>query len=509
MSASVPHPAAPALLTARWRVAWLTVVVAWAVVVAAYWNTLSAIVLIWLHSASFTHGFLIVPVVVYLVWQQRAELQMLTPEPAPVALLLLAALVLLWNVASLLVVNAAQHFAVVMMIPATLWLLLGSAVLRRLMFPMAYLLFAVPFGEFLVPSLQDVTAAITVKALQLTGIPVLWEGRFFYIPSGNFEVAEACSGVRYLIASLALGTLYAYVSYHALWRRAVFILLAAAVPVLANGARAYGIVMLAHLSDYQLALGVDHFIYGWVFFGAVMLLLFWLGNHFRDAPRAPVVEQAQTSAAAFAAPRSGWGWRALALVIVLSGPLLNFALQREASVLPAFELRLPPGSGEWSGPQASVDPWMPKFIGAVQQRAEYRRAQHAVQVYVAYYAQQHAGAELINPQNALFDMGSERRVSEEVETLALADGMAWTVRALRIHAAQRERLIWSWYVVAGQATANPLLAKLYEMRTRVLRSSGGAALFALATEDDPGAAARLQDFLDALRRPLHASVGGE
>ena len=76
---------------------------------------------------------------------------------------------------------------------------------RRILFPLAYLLFAVPLGDFLVGPLQDVTAVFTVWALQLTGIPVYLEGRFFYIPTGAFEVAEACSGIRYLIASLALG----------------------------------------------------------------------------------------------------------------------------------------------------------------------------------------------------------------------------------------------------------------------------------------------------------------
>ncbi|MBI3774862.1 MAG: exosortase A [Gammaproteobacteria bacterium] len=368
---------------ARWRAAWQAVAISLGVLAAAYWATLASIVSIWSHSASFTHGFLIVPVVVYLVWQQRTELQVLTPQLAPPALLFLGTLVLLWCAAHLLVINVAQHFSVVMMIPATLWFLLGGTVMRRLAFPMAYLLFAVPFGEFLVPTLQDITATIAVNALQLTGIPVLWEGRFFYIPSGNFEVAEACSGVRYLIASLALGTLYAYISYHSLWRRAVFILLAAIVPVLANGVRAYGIVMLAHLSNYQLAMGVDHFVYGWVFFGVVMALLFWLGNYFRDTPVVQIAQQQVVHRSSNSESRNNWRWEVLALAIVLCGPLLTFALQREVTAPAAFELQLPPLAGAWSGPHKSNDAWMPKFSGATaQQRAEYRREQQVVQVYI-------------------------------------------------------------------------------------------------------------------------------
>jgi EpsI family protein len=409
-------------------------------------------------------------------------------------------------------VNAAQHFAVVMMIPATLWVLLGGAVMKRLVFPMAYLLFAVPFGEFLVPSLQDITATIAVKTLQFTGIPVLWEGRYFFIPSGNFEVAEACSGVRYLIASLALGTLYAYISYHSWWRRVVFIALSAAVPVLANGVRAYGIVMIAHLSDYQLAIGVDHFIYGWVFFSAVMLLLFWLGNYFRDAPVVRSADGITTNIDAVPVSKTRWAWGGLALAIILFGPVLDSMVQRASAMAPAFDLRLPPGLGAWHGPQATRDLWLPKFDGATtQQRVEYRGDRYNVQVYVAYYAQQREGAELINSENALFDRSSERRVSEDVQTVVLADGTPWTLRALRVRSAHGERLVWSWYVVAGQATASPVLAKLYEVRARVLGGQNGAALVALATDDTDdlqGASTRLKEFLDRLRRPLNASVGG-
>src|SRR4029077_9557246 len=141
---------------------------------------------------------------------------------------------------------------------------------------------AVPFGEALIPPLINFTADFTVGALQLTGVPVYREGSFFTIPSGNWSVVEACSGLRYLIASFTLGALYAYLTYRSLKRRLVFIGLSIIVPVLANGVRAYLIVITGHLSDMRLAVGIDHLIYGWVFFGIVMLLLFWIGTFWRE-----------------------------------------------------------------------------------------------------------------------------------------------------------------------------------------------------------------------------------
>ena len=152
-------------------------------------------------------------------------------------------------VAALTDVLELQQMALVEMATAIVWEVLGTEIARALVFPLGYLFFAVPLGEGLVPYLMDFTADFTVKALQFSGVPVYREALYFSIPSGNFEVVKACSGIRYLIASVALGTLYAYISYRSVSRRLLFIALAVLVPIVANGVRAYGIVMLAHLRN--------------------------------------------------------------------------------------------------------------------------------------------------------------------------------------------------------------------------------------------------------------------
>ncbi len=91
----------------------------------------------------------------------------------------------------------------------------GNDVTRRILYPLAFLFFAVPAGDFLMPTLMDHTADFTVMALRLSGVPVFREGNYFTIPSGNWSVVEACSGLRYLIASITLGVLFAYLNYRA------------------------------------------------------------------------------------------------------------------------------------------------------------------------------------------------------------------------------------------------------------------------------------------------------
>src|SRR5262249_32061829 len=155
-------------------------------------------------------------------------------------------------------------------------------------FPLAFLFFAVPIGEFLLPQLMEWTAGFTIAALKLSGIPVFREGQQIAIPSGTWSVVEACSGVRYLIASIVAGALYAYLIYRSPARRLVFIGVSIVVPIVANWVRAYLIVMIGHLSGNVLAAGVDHLIYGWMFFGVVMLIMFWIGSRWREHDTSPL-----------------------------------------------------------------------------------------------------------------------------------------------------------------------------------------------------------------------------
>src|SRR5699024_10044941 len=187
-----------------------------------------------------------------------------------------------WLLAKVADVLFAEQLLLVAMIRVIVWGLLGDKVVRALAFPLAYLFFAVPLGEALIPPLRDFTAAFAVKGLQFCNVPVYWEGRYLTIPTGHFLVAEACSGLRYLIASLALGTFYAYITYRSYCRRVMFIVANNAVPVIANGLLAYGIIMLAYISNMKLSTCIYHIIYGWIFFGVVMFLPFWIGSFWRE-----------------------------------------------------------------------------------------------------------------------------------------------------------------------------------------------------------------------------------
>ncbi|MBX9750767.1 MAG: exosortase [Roseococcus sp.] len=165
----------------------------------------------------------------------------------------------------------------------------GWRLFRAFAVPLGYLVFLVPFGAFLVPQLQEVTAWMIVAGLSLLGIPHFVDALIIEIPAGIFFVAEACAGLRFLIASLAFGGLYAAVMFRSPGRRVAVMVLALVVPVVANGLRALGIVLLGHHLGSAEAAAADHLIYGWVFFTLVILLLVVAGLPFRQDEPEPSV----------------------------------------------------------------------------------------------------------------------------------------------------------------------------------------------------------------------------
>ncbi len=249
----------------------------------AFYSTTVAMVHVWAVNETFTHGFFVLPLVTWLLWQKKSQLLLIKPDPEPRAFLLLVLLLAGWLVSAVVDVEIVQQFCMVTIILTTIWIIAGRQVLSYVFFPLLFLYFAVPFGQVFIHPLMELTADFTVALIKMAGVPVYRDGLSFNLPTGSWSVVEECSGVRYLIASFLLGSIYAYLNYSSLKKRALFILLSLIVPIIGNSLRAFGIVMIGHFSGMKLAVGVDHLLYGWVFFGVIIFLLFYAGSFWRDA----------------------------------------------------------------------------------------------------------------------------------------------------------------------------------------------------------------------------------
>lgn len=426
-----------------------------------YRDTLWSMASIWLRSETFAHGLLVVPISLWLIWRVRDDIAAATPRPWFPALLIVAGAGCAWLLAEIASIASGAQFAVIVMIQATVLTVLGLEMTRRMTFPLMFLLFAAPAGEFLVPTLMNLTADFTVWAVAASGVPVYREGNHFVIPSGRWSVVEACSGIRYLIASLMAGSLYAYLQYRSYARRAVFMVAAAAVPLVANWLRAYLIVMVGHLSNNEYAAGVDHLVYGWIFFGIVILLMFWIGSFWRedDEPRAAMTRY-ETAALRSKIPRGCVIAAVLAVIVgTMWRPVDLLIESRMSATEPSLEALA--GENGWVSAASSATAWQPRFIAPTAQlQQSFVKGDRRVGLYIAYYSRQGQGHELVNSENVL--VTSKDTAWREVSAgsrLQTWNGAPLEVRTVELQSQDTRLVVRHWFWVNGKATASDYAAK--------------------------------------------------
>ncbi len=464
-----------------------------------YRDTATAMVDIWLRSDTFAHCLLVPPISAWLIWRRRADFTAQPLAAAPWLLLPMAMTGLFWLLGNLATVNAVSQFMLVTLIVLLVPAFVGWQATRPILFPLGFLYFAVPIGEFLMPWLMESTADFTVSALVLTGIPVYREGHQFIIPSGAWSVVEACSGVRYLIASLMVGALFAYLNYRSMRRRWMFMAVALVVPIVANWVRAYLIVLLGHVSNNKLAAGADHLIYGWVFFGVVILLLFLIGARWSEPEVAPAERM---TGGIGPGGRLPWPMPVAAAGVLL---LPVFALNG----LLAYESQVVPQLGEPISRWRSVDPptsWMPVIDkpAAQLQRGYAATAEPgspSVGLFIGYFRHQSADSKLVSSNNQLVRSTDKDWALAEVgvRRVALDSGADLFVRtaSLRRPVGQADTtrlIVWQLYWVNGRYTSSDSTAKIYAALYRLLgRGDDGALLVLHTVESSAGAADALLD----------------
>lgn len=272
---------------AAWRPALVVLALGLAAWAVLFSEEIAAAVRVWNASTAYNHCWLVAPIAAWLFWQRRERLASLAPAPAPLFALLAIPGTLAWFAAERLGVMEGRQLAAFGLAQVLVLTILGWRFALAFAGPLAYLIFLVPFGGFAVGPLQHITARLIDWGLDLVGISHYVDGLMIETPAGLFHVAEACAGLRFIIASLAFGALYALVIFRSPWRRLIVMGLALAVPILANGVRAWGIIVLAEYLGSAEAAAADHVIYGWGFFSAVILLLILAGLPFREDGAAP------------------------------------------------------------------------------------------------------------------------------------------------------------------------------------------------------------------------------
>ncbi|MEM6475481.1 MAG: exosortase A [Pseudomonadota bacterium] len=254
----------------------------------------------WWDIDTYNHILLIPFIIAWLVSMKLGELAKVKPRPWLPGLGLVAAGLALWLIGRATDINLIAHAGAVGAVQGAIVAVLGPRISLILALPLCFMVFFVPFGDELIPALQGITAEIAIVLTLASGVQAVIDGIYIDTLVGLFIVAEACSGVKFLIAMVTLAVLVCFTRFESWYRRAAFLAAAIVIPILANGVRAWGTIYIAQSQGVEFAAGFDHIFYGWIFFAVVVVIL--LGAAWRFFEREPE-EEGWTNT-----DLSQWGW---------------------------------------------------------------------------------------------------------------------------------------------------------------------------------------------------------
>ncbi|MBL4711195.1 MAG: exosortase A [Gammaproteobacteria bacterium] len=449
-----------------------------------FYNTTIAMVHVWTVNETFTHGFLVLPIVIWLIWQKKSQLLLMKPEPSPRLYVVLLMLLIVWLIGAVVDVEIVQQFCMISIILTSVWAIVGRKIILYILFPLLFLYFSIPFGQVFIAPLMQFTADFTIALIKLVGIPVYRDGLSFILPTGSWSVVEECSGVRYLIASFFLGTIYAYLNYTVTKKRVIFILLSLIVPIIGNGLRAFGIVMIGHYSGMKLAVGADHLLYGWVFFGVIIFMLFYLGSFWRD-PEEPLNESVNENNSVLENHKNVSPSSVLLVVLLLMISVSSFSHYitsvKNTEIQPVL-LQLPENYSGWYFNADKSFSWKPVRVNPDKVISQgYVMSDDFIQLDIAYYHVQRQGAEAISTSNKITNpYGGDWKLTRS-NNFNKSD-KNFTESELKF--SNEKLLVWSWYRVGNYETSSLYIAKAIEAYNLIVEGRSDASLISIATQFD-------------------------
>jgi exosortase len=244
------------------RLQWTLFIVALALFVGFFWPSITFLVDRWSRSEEFSHGFLVPLVSLFILWRKREVIRK-TPVHACVWGLPILGLALLMQIAS---EWASVSFLKALSLPVGIgglaWYLVGTRMMRVVLFPYLFLYFAVPWPDFAIEvlsvPLQHFSAAASAMLLGLLGVPIEREGVHMWTPRFDVEVAVPCSGIRSMVAILGIAALVGYLTQGKLWAKGLVFLAGIPITMAANVLRIAAIVMMGHYISQDFAMTFFH-----------------------------------------------------------------------------------------------------------------------------------------------------------------------------------------------------------------------------------------------------------
>jgi exosortase D (VPLPA-CTERM-specific) len=484
-----------------------------------YHQTIFYLFTIW-RKEDFNYGYVILPIVLYLLWEKRAELKRCPSVPSWRGLIPIGVGIFLYALGELGGEFTTLFLSLWLVVFGLCWLHLGWGKLKVISFPVAFLLVMFPPPNLIYGNLslrlQLISSQVGVWMIRVFGMTAYREGNVIDLGFTQLQVVDACSGLRYLFPLLALGILIAYHFRASFWKRAVLVLSAVPVTVFTNSLRIATVGFLYPVWGAKVAEGFFHDFSGWLIFMvslAILLAEMWLlGRIFPEPERSAVVNEGPALSDGIPIEeKSGvpqgrrWGppQSVVAVVLLLATVLVfrNVEFRQKVPVSrPLAQVSL--SMGEWIGDRKAMEQIFLDTLKLTDYAiVDYRDPNgKEINVYVAYNDRQVKGESSHSPDSCLPGSGWVFHDSGTVVLPVQAgDGQPMRVKRALMEKSGARQLAYYWFPQRGRILTNMFQLKAYAFWDALTRRRTDGALVRLITpvyetEQLTDAETRLQAF---------------
>ena len=417
---------------------------------------------------AYGHGFLVLLIVVYLLYDRKKEIINTRSEPKLYLAIPLLLLNAVWFLAFQTDIEIIQQMSLPVMLMLVITLVHGIRMLKILWFPVAFLFFAIPAWDYLNDLLISLTVAVVSYLVRFSGITAFIEADRVTLSSGTIVIAAGCSGLRYLIICTALASLAAYLTDGKTALRSLVVLLGIMIGLLTNWIRVYLLVLVGYYTEMESGLIQRHEMFGWILFLIFFSPIYYLIFRIRK------IEPPVSSNEAKIEVEQGSGnhpaaW-ILACLTACSGPL---AASITSIVPDQYQAATPDLAGYGRFQSQPQDPYEAVYflgdkihrpaqasavvyesnLGNIQVASAIYRKNNATKNYLPYYRR------LADPEEWHSEREGSRTVSGHQRGLQIKE-----LEIIRNRTGNR-KLIWYWYDIGGRVSHNKYIAKILEIGT--------------------------------------------
>jgi exosortase D (VPLPA-CTERM-specific) len=452
----------------------------------AYWPVFNYLCKKLLADDDYSFGILLPLVSGYIVYLKWAQLRQIPKQPAfmGLAVLALGLAIFILGEASTDLYTPSASFIVVLV--GVLLLIGGGKLVRLLWFPLFLLFLMIPLPSFLVRQitlpLQLISSQLATKFLQMAGVVAVRQGNVIDLGVRQLQIVAACSGLRYILALLALGVIFCYFYQRRFWKVALLLLSLIPAAIIANAMRVAGMGVLPILQE-----GFWHAFSGWlifVFCFCFLAMLNWIISFRQPGINGNAMNETPVGVTSDASPKLPSS--ALLIVAIIMIAISGYFAHIVGNISPVPLLRsfnnFPLELGPWQGKRSFIDPTMFEATRAnAYLNADFQNSsKDSISLWIAYYENQKGGGSVHSPFTCL--TGGGWRVVES-GIAEVAPGRQ--VKAMLMDREGEKYLVYYWYLQRGRWLANEYINKFYLSYDGLLRRRADGALIRLITPVSP------------------------